>query len=177
MSARALDQRVVEGLTSKMTSGDIAAILHDATQADAAAHKAFEQAESKALDPLTSACELPVLRKAMEDAKFTRDRLARATLSLNERLEKALAAERKADAECQRAEALALQEAAAGRLRDRYPILAVEMAAIMEECAEVDRAERLTGTTSFRLAGWRNAVRSVRLPKPDDERGYVWPKE
>ena len=176
MNAQALGQRIAGALTSQITSAELAAVLNDASQADAAARKAYEAAEGKALDPLTPADELPALRTAMEDARFLRDRLARGTSSLNDRLEEVLAAERLAEGDQKRAEALALQEAAAARLRVRYPLLAAEMAAIMQECAEVDSAEGLTGTTSFQLAGWRNAVRSVRIPKLDEERGYVWPK-
>ena len=45
MNAQALGQRIAGALTSQITSAELAAVLHEASQADDAARKAYEAAE------------------------------------------------------------------------------------------------------------------------------------
>lgn len=174
-----IDDRIRAALNSPASSAEIAIVIHDASQAAAEATRAIQSSEKAALDPATPAQELPAARKALDDATFLHARLSKALDDLNTRFEAVLAAEQADDEKARHAAALARQEAAAVRLKERYPVLAAELADILQACEAADRAgARITGKTCRVLAGWsvrNNPVERVKLPKPGQEGQRVWP--
>jgi hypothetical protein len=174
-----LDDRIRHALSVTLTSAEISVILNDANRADGDADAAYRAAEERALDPLTPADDLPALRKQMEDARFTRDRLARGVQDLNRRLDAAVDAEKDDEDRRRIAAALHRQEVAAQLLAERYPILAAEIATILKECADADRgAKHLTGKTCHIMVGWsglNSPMMGVKLPTRERKGVYHWP--
>lgn len=175
-----IDARIAQALSEPLPSGDLAALLEDATREADAAREEFARAEAAALDPRSDPEAVAVARKAMDDARFRCDRIANAVSALNSRLDDVINREREAARSERRGAAEKRQMAAAQVLRDRYPVLAAELVEILEECQAADRAAHQVGLQghSFVMAGWssfRNPGASVRLPHPDD-RPHIWPR-
>lgn len=174
-----LSIRIANALKSTLPSSEVAAILEDAMAADGAARESYARAEAVALDPLTDPDQVTTARKAMDDAKFSMDRLANGVAALNKRFDEVLKAEEEAAWQVAMNAAEKRQKAAAARLRDRYPELAAEIAEILAECAAADRQMAQAGDDRTRasiLAGWpgmRSPLKAIKLPAP---KGHVWPR-
>jgi phosphatidate phosphatase PAH1 len=144
-----LETRIADAFQSNPSSADIAALLAEVAEADQRAKDASEQANETALDPATRPDAVARARKAMEDADFTRRRMARASERLSDLLEEAKAREkRQADREefeAARAERDALVE----DLKE-YPALIEKIAGLIirvrDNDARVLNANRLCGS-------------------------------
>lgn len=174
-----LNIRIADALKGPLPSSKIAAILEEAIAADSAARESYTQAEAVALDPLTEPDQVAAARKAMDDAKFTKERLANGVAALNKRLDDALKREQEEKRNAEFVAAAERQKAASACLRNRYPELAQEIADILAECAAADRQAATAGIrgTASVMAGWpgmRNPLTAIKLPMPT---GSIWPRK
>src|SRR5260370_15442921 len=88
-----LESRIMAAFAEGATSDAVATVLAEAKEAASAAGDAAEKARTWALDRSLSAPDLPVARREMQDAAFTRDRLQAAAKRLGERLQELRAQE------------------------------------------------------------------------------------
>lgn len=185
-----LDNRIAAALAGNPASGDLAQLAEDAAKALADARAVHDEAKRRALDPKTLADDATAARREMEDARFRQERLSNALAELNDRLTRAVEAERAAEAAERLDAAEARQRMAADLLRDRYPILAAEIADILAECRAADQDVQRSGgrTQSAILAGYTpNSIASrdsdpltfTKLAAPraafPERRGTFWP--
>lgn len=185
-----LYNRIAEALAGNPASGNLAQLAQEAGKALAEANAAHDAAKRRALDPKTPANVVGTSRREMEDARFRADRLSNAVTELNDRLTRAIEAERAAEAAERLDVAEQRQRAGAELLRDRYPILAAEIADILAECKAADQDVRRAGgrSQSVIIAGYTpnsighrdsNPLTFTQLAAPraafPERRGTFWP--
>lgn len=185
-----LGNRIAAALAGNPASSELAKLAEDAAKALADAHAAHDGAKRSALDPKTPAYDATAARREMEDARFRQERLSNAIAELNDRLTRVIEAERAAEAAERLDAAEARQRMAADLLRDRYPVLAAEIADILAECKAADQGVRHAGgrTQSVILAGYTpndigrrdsNPLTFTQLAAPwatfPERRGTFWP--
>ncbi|GJD52705.1 hypothetical protein OPKNFCMD_5471 [Methylobacterium crusticola] len=134
-----LSDRIAAALTGSPSSGEIAALIAEAAQAAVGLKADRERAERDALDPRLSEDAVDRARTDMERAAFADRRLATGLEALNGGLAKARRREDEARRRQTYAEALEARDAAAAALRERYPVLAGELAALMRQVVDADR--------------------------------------
>lgn len=143
-----LDERIAVALANKPSSVDLAALLGEAVEADRAAQAAATEARAKALDPATPPKVVSEARKAMDDAQFTRDRLAVATEKLETLRQEADRTEKEAERQKQVDEITVQRDAMAAELRGEYPALVAKLADLLRRMVLVDGKCLQFGVTS-----------------------------
>ncbi|KQY49253.1 hypothetical protein ASD46_25240 [Rhizobium sp. Root491] len=101
-----IETRIADAFASKLSSSEISCLLGDVSRADAAAKENSEKASEIALDPATRPDGVAKARKEMEDANFSRERMARARERLSQLHRDTVAQETK-DANAERLKARA----------------------------------------------------------------------
>lgn len=137
-NAATLDERISSALAGEPTSAELRALLAEAKIASATAEQDAGTASGIALDPATPPARVAEARKTMEDAHFTRDRLAVATKRLNELHQGALRREAVAARQKAVAEVSARRDAMAAELREQYPALAGALADLLHRMSKID---------------------------------------
>lgn len=174
-----LGQKIASALTGNPTVSELGVVLGEAVDTLNRKTALLQDMEAATLDPLLSTDEARQKRGALEDERFNLARLQSSVTALDTRLDELQKAERIEKERAAFELALERQVAAAERLRERYPVLATELASILQECREADRlAANLTGKHCAGLAGWPGIVdplAGVKLPMPDAARRYHWP--
>lgn len=153
-----LTERVRRALTEPMPSGEIAAILDAAQQAEDAAHKAGRLAETSALDPLLAPADVAQSWSKAEEAGLAARRWAKAVEALRARLIDVREAEKENLREHRFAEAVGLRDAIEADLRDKYPALAGEIADLL---ARLEAADRAVAAANSDLPGGRSYIVSA----------------
>lgn len=175
-----LEARIAEALSGAAKSSALAALIEEANAADLKARQTYDEAEGRSLDPRTPPAEAAEARRRMDEVRFVRDRPAAGIDALNELLDRTLADEHAARQAQALTDAAKRQKAAAAVLADRYPRLAAEIVAIIEECRAADREVSRAGgnTKSHVIAGWPGLAEPgafLKLPRAGS-RGLMWPK-
>jgi hypothetical protein len=124
------------------------------------ANTAAEKARERALDPTLTMKEISEVRRAMEDAAFSRDRLQAALPRLSERLKELRAAEEDARRWAAYKKLEVERDAIAEELKE-YPALAKRIAAIVERLAANDIA--LDNLNAYALPTRAPKLRSAEL--------------
>ncbi|MFK0339192.1 hypothetical protein ACIQT7_18140 [Agrobacterium deltaense] len=90
-----IETRIADAFAAKPSSAEIGALLVDVSKADASAQAKSERASEVALDPATRPDGVAKARKDMEDANFSRERMARAHERLSQLHHDTIAQERR----------------------------------------------------------------------------------
>lgn len=174
-----LENRIADALTADLSSEELQKLLREVERADEEAQELSRKSRDAALDPKIRPGAVSAHRRQMEDAQFQSDRMRQAAKTLRERLDEVLCQEQAARESHLMEEATKRQEAAAAMLRERYPVLAAELADLLKECAEADaQCRRLTKKHVYILAGWdplNNPGMGIKLPVPGPAGRYFWP--
>lgn len=138
MTKSTLSDRIAAAIKAGRSKG-IPELIQEAETAALATVEDHERARKRALDPLISDGEIAEARKAMEDAEFTRERMSRAADVLRDKLAEFQDAEDQADRQQTYDAAIALRDATAKLLRERYVPLANELGALMQAVLDAER--------------------------------------
>lgn len=133
-----LDERIATALTGQPTAAQLAALLDEAAEADRKAEADALAARERALDPATPPAAVAEARKVMEDAQFTRDRLAAAVEKLQRMHREAVRAEAEAERQAKVAEITARRDAMVDELRTEYPAMVAKAVDLFERLIALD---------------------------------------
>lgn len=151
-----LSDRIAAALDGAHTSTAISALIAEAEAASVQLRADRDRAEREALDPRLSEAAVDTARAEMERAAFADRRLVNGVEALKEALKAAQQAEEAERRRAARAAAERLRDEAEKALRERYPKLAGELAALMRQLVEADQACQAAGvaeTAEFRARG------------------------
>ncbi|UYW25682.1 hypothetical protein OKC48_20775 [Methylorubrum extorquens] len=135
-----LSQRVAAALTSSLSSADLAALIAEVSTETGNLDTRRAQAERISLDPLTSDEAVEAASGDVVRLGLAIRRQQAALQQLDERMTAAAAAEQRAEQAKARAAAVKQRDEAVTALRDKYPRLAGEIAALMRQILSADRA-------------------------------------
>ena len=134
-----LDARIAAAFSDRITSSEIADLIEETQAASLSADTSAEGARARALDPILSTQEVDAARRAMEDARFRRERLANAVIKLEERLAQVLAEEEDHRRRIAYDKAQVERDKLAAELTDIYPAFAQRLAELLPRIAANDR--------------------------------------
>ena len=178
MSAADLDSRVAALLLRTRADPDqIAALVAEAETALVSAERDLGAAREKAINPLTSAREVPEHRGRSFELQFMVERLQAGLEHLRLKHEEAVAQVERERREAERAEITAERDAAAAKLSETYQRAAREIADVLDAVVQVNR--RVAGwnaqAAGSRIDGLPDLYRGVRLPAERAGEVAFWP--
>ncbi|EHP93440.1 hypothetical protein [Methylorubrum extorquens] len=175
-----LSQRVAAALTGSLSSADLAALIAEVSTETGNLDTRRAEAERVSLDPLSGDEAVEAASADVVRLGLAIRRQQAALQQLDERMKRAAAAERRAQADAARTAAVKQRDEAVTALRENYPRLAAEISDLMRQILSADRAitahapgeqmvEQIAcGVSPMGIAGSVNQVgllpKTVRLP-------------
>lgn len=162
-----LENRIADAFTSELSSAQISSLIQEVDQADRAAKQASEQANETALDPATRPDAVAKARKEMEDADFTRRRMAKAAERLKQLLDQAQKRERNEENRLEFEAARAERDQLVEDLKE-YPELLDKLTALIlrvrDSDKRIERANSLCGSRD----NWLHSAEFLACGSPEN---------
>ena len=140
-----LSERIAAAITGKVTAADVTGLITEASAALSKSKTRYDEAERVSLDPLATDDDVTAAADEVIRLGLMIRRQQQALQQLDARLTKATADEATAERKAKHAAATRLRDEASSAMREKYPLLAGELAALMRQVVEAEAACQAAG--------------------------------